>query len=152
MPPGEYDKYVTSKQKLCTLDAKVRTVTAWLKCILQEFGTLYWTITNLASEQVFMQYCSMVTAKPYTTETCNTRQEPFFVSVWQFHNQQARHINCWPNLLAVVVRRLNFITSITYTGNYGQLDVSFTVLLSAAYKTSVTATNISQIIILLEGQ
>ena len=26
---------------------KVRTVTAWLKCILPEFGTLYWTITHL---------------------------------------------------------------------------------------------------------
>ena len=31
---------------------KVRTVTAWLKCILQEFGTLYWTITPTVNTEV----------------------------------------------------------------------------------------------------
>ena len=36
---------------------KVCTVTAWLKCILQEFGTLYWTVTEIGAAGYSTKWC-----------------------------------------------------------------------------------------------
>ena len=77
---------------------KVCTVTAWLKCILQEFGTLYWTITE-----------TTIIEPAYFIERFEVQASEFFVCYpisKPFNNSWTQwlilFIHCWLIQLTIV--------------------------------------------------